>query len=136
MAFVYAALLFAYGSFAMIYIFTHLHRGDFIDKKDSFLLYYISLLLAALITTMGLWSYVIRAARPWPAGDGLMQDDRRPPLFLVLLIIIGILVVVVDRLPGLYFIVSQQFKDIEDGIRLFLPYHQGLPGILRYIYMH
>ncbi len=60
MVFVYAALLFAYGSFAMIYIFTHLHRGDFIDKKDSFLLYYISLLLAALITTMGLWSYVIR----------------------------------------------------------------------------
>lgn len=60
MVFVYAALLFAYGSFAIIYIFTHLHRGDFIDKKDSFLLYYISLLLAALITTMGLWGYVIR----------------------------------------------------------------------------
>jgi hypothetical protein len=60
MVFVYAALLFAYGSFAIIYIFTHLHRGDLIDKKDSFLLYYISLLLAALITTMGLWGYVIR----------------------------------------------------------------------------
>lgn len=60
MVFVYAALLFAYGSFTIIYVFTHLHRGDLIDKKDSFLLYYISLLLASLITCMGLWSYVIR----------------------------------------------------------------------------
>ena len=60
MVFVYAALLFAYGSFTIIYLFTHLHRGDFIDKRDSFLLYYISLFLAALITSMGLYSYVIR----------------------------------------------------------------------------
>ncbi len=30
---VYAALLFAYGSFSMIYIFTHIHLGDLIDKK-------------------------------------------------------------------------------------------------------
>jgi hypothetical protein len=60
---VYAALLFAYGSFSIIYIFTHIHRGDFIDKRDSFLLYYISILLAALVTTLGLWSYVIRKTK-------------------------------------------------------------------------
>jgi hypothetical protein len=60
MVFVYAALLFAYGSFTIIYIFMHTHSGNLINVRDSFLLYYISLLLAAVITSMGLWSYGFR----------------------------------------------------------------------------
>ena len=59
MVFVYAALLFAYGSFIIIYIFIRIHP-DSIRNPDSFLLYYISLLLSAAITCMGLWSYGIR----------------------------------------------------------------------------
>jgi hypothetical protein len=60
MVFVYAALLFAYGSFTIIYIFMHTHSGNLINVRDSLLLYYISLLLAAVITSMGLWSYGFR----------------------------------------------------------------------------
>jgi hypothetical protein len=60
MVFVYAALLFAYGSFTIIYIFMHTHSGNLINIRDSFLLYYISLFLAAVITSLGLWSYGFR----------------------------------------------------------------------------
>jgi hypothetical protein len=59
MVFVHAALLFAYGSFIIIYTFIRVHP-DSIDKQDSFMIYYISLLLAAAITCLGLWSYGIR----------------------------------------------------------------------------
>ena len=65
MAFVYAALLFAYGSFLIIYIFIHV-RGNAEGSRDSFMLYYISILLSAAITTMGLWSYGLR---PQPRLD-------------------------------------------------------------------
>jgi drug/metabolite transporter (DMT)-like permease len=61
MVFVYAALLFAYAGFAIIYVFLHMHAGDLMDKRDSLLLYYISLLLAAMITSLGLWGYGIRS---------------------------------------------------------------------------
>jgi drug/metabolite transporter (DMT)-like permease len=63
MVFVYAALLFAYGSFTIIYIFLHTHSGNMINTRDSFLLYYVSLFLAAVITSMGLWNYGIRKRR-------------------------------------------------------------------------
>ncbi|HMH20540.1 MAG TPA: hypothetical protein VK563_02135 [Puia sp.] len=59
MVFVHAALLFAYGSFIIIYIFIRVHPST-IDKQDSFMIYYISLLLSAVITCLGLWSYGIR----------------------------------------------------------------------------
>ena len=68
MVFIYAADLFAYGSGLIIYIFAHYHpsgnnpsdSGN--NDTDSFLLYYISLLLSALVTCTGLWSYGIRKA--------------------------------------------------------------------------
>ena len=61
MVFVYAADLFAYGSGLIIYIFAHYHpAGSSNDDTDSFLLYYISLLLSAIVTSTGLWSYGIR----------------------------------------------------------------------------
>jgi hypothetical protein len=60
MVFVYAALLFAYGSFLIIYIFTHIRENSEGSSKDSFLLYYTSLLLSAAITSTGLWGYGIR----------------------------------------------------------------------------
>jgi hypothetical protein len=61
MVFVYAAALFAYGSGLIIYIFAHYHpAGSNNDDTDSFLLYYISLLLSAIVTSTGLWSYGIR----------------------------------------------------------------------------
>jgi drug/metabolite transporter (DMT)-like permease len=62
MVYVYAALLFAYGSSLIIYIFAHYHPGNSNDDTDSFLLYYISLLLSAIVTSTGLWSYGIRKA--------------------------------------------------------------------------
>ena len=65
MVFVYAALLFSYGSMLIIYIFAHFHRtsGTNDNDADSFLLYYLSLLLSAAITSAGLWSYGIRESR-------------------------------------------------------------------------
>jgi drug/metabolite transporter (DMT)-like permease len=63
MVFVYAALLFAYGSFMIIYIFAHLHPNGSGNGTDSFLLYYVSLLIAAVVTSMGLWSYGVRKVR-------------------------------------------------------------------------
>lgn len=59
-AFVYAALLFAYSSFLIIYIFIHIHEKGADTSKDSFLLYYIGLSLSATITNLGLWGYGIR----------------------------------------------------------------------------
>jgi hypothetical protein len=66
MVFVYASLLFAYGSFLIIYIFAHVRTtrssGENNDA-DSYLLYYISLLLSAIVTTAGLFAYGIRKPR-------------------------------------------------------------------------
>lgn len=64
MVFVYGSLLFAYGSFLIIYIFTHVrgNGGSTENDMDSFLLYYISLLLSSAVTSAGLWSYGVRAA--------------------------------------------------------------------------
>ena len=74
MVYIYAADLFAYGSGLIIYIFSHYHpwadhpsgnhasSGLGNSDADSFLLYYISLLLSALVTCTGLWSYGIRKA--------------------------------------------------------------------------
>jgi hypothetical protein len=66
MVFIYAALLFGYGSFLIIYIFAHYRTGATgitYNETDSFLLYYISLLLSALVTSAGLGSYGFRKKR-------------------------------------------------------------------------
>jgi hypothetical protein len=63
MVFVYAALLFAYGSFLIIAMFIHIRGNSEGNGEDSYLLYYISLLLSAAITSLGLWSYGIRRPR-------------------------------------------------------------------------
>lgn len=60
MVFVYAALLFAYSSFLIIYIFIHIHDSGINSGRDSFLLYYIGLLLSATLTSLGLWGYGLR----------------------------------------------------------------------------
>jgi hypothetical protein len=60
MVFIYGALLFAYGSFLIISLFLHL-RGDTPgNSRDSYLLYYISMLISAVITSLGLWNYGMR----------------------------------------------------------------------------
>jgi hypothetical protein len=64
MVFVYAALLFGYGSFLIIYVFAHFRTGGgAYNETDSFLLYYISLQLSASVTSTGLGSYGLRKKR-------------------------------------------------------------------------
>lgn len=63
MVFVYAALLFAYGSMLIIYIFAHFHHSTGSGDADSYLLYYLSLLLSAAVTCAGLWTYRVRKPR-------------------------------------------------------------------------
>jgi hypothetical protein len=76
MVFVYGALLFGYGSYLIICIFTHLHRSDATyNGTDSFLLYYVSLLLSAAITSAGLWSYKLRKRRPGPLIRGYSSSS-------------------------------------------------------------
>ena len=72
MVYIYASLLFSYGSMLIIYIFAHFHHpaGGNGSDMDSFLLYYVSLLLSAAVTCAGLWNYGIRRSRsrPWSAA--------------------------------------------------------------------
>jgi hypothetical protein len=74
MVFVYASFLFSYGSSLIIYIIAHFHNdpnpGD--NDSDSFLLYYISLLLSAAIAASGLWNYGIRK----PHHGAFHQEDH------------------------------------------------------------
>ena len=60
MVFVYAALLFAYGSFMIIYIFNHFHSTHG-SSRDSMLLYYIGLFFSSAITCMGLLGFGMRS---------------------------------------------------------------------------
>lgn len=60
MVFVYGALLFAYGSFLIISLFLHIQENTPGNSRDSYLLYYISMLISAVITSLGLWSYGLR----------------------------------------------------------------------------
>ena len=61
MAFVYGAMLFAYGSFLLIYLFVHTHPGITTSgSKDWLLLYYTNLLLTTAVTSIGLWGYGVR----------------------------------------------------------------------------
>jgi hypothetical protein len=76
MVFVYAALLFAYGSFMIIYIFAHIHSNAIGNGTDSFLLYYVSLLISAAVTSMGLWSYGIKKVRHHHPGAGILRVPR------------------------------------------------------------
>jgi hypothetical protein len=67
MVFVYASFLFSYGSSLIIYILAHFHNNANSaagKDSDSFLLYFVSLLLSAAITAAGLWSYGIRRSHP------------------------------------------------------------------------
>ena len=49
--FIYAALLFEYATFIVIYIFDYILISE--DRKDSFLIYYVSSLVAILIASCG-----------------------------------------------------------------------------------
>jgi len=60
MVVIYVALLFAYGSFLIIALFLHLRGYTEGNSRDGYLLYYISLLLSSVITSVGLWSYGLR----------------------------------------------------------------------------
>jgi len=80
MVFIYASFLFSYGSSLIIYVIAHFHNdpnpGD--NDSDSFLLYYISLLLSAAIAATGLWSYGIRKPHPgaFPHSDHPAADHN------------------------------------------------------------
>jgi hypothetical protein len=79
MVIIYASLLFSQGSMLIIYIFAHFHHGagTAAGVADSFLLYYISLLLSAAIACAGLWSYGIRKSRPrpWSPSSGYSSSS-------------------------------------------------------------
>lgn len=79
MVFMYASLLFSYGSMLIIYIFAHFrHSADnAASDTDSFLLYYLSLLLSAAVACAGLWSFGIRRSRPgpWSASSGYSSSS-------------------------------------------------------------
>lgn len=77
MVFIYASLLFSYGSMLIIYIFAHFHHSSGTSDADSFLLYYISLLLSAAITCAGLWNYGIRRPHKhsWSAPAGYSSSS-------------------------------------------------------------
>lgn len=59
-AFVYAALIFVYGSYLILYIFSLIRDNSNGNSTDSSLVYYISMLLSAIITSLGLWRYGLR----------------------------------------------------------------------------
>jgi hypothetical protein len=61
MAYIYAALLFGYGTYLIIYLLYYFRRSasDY-NEADTFLLYYTSLLLSAVVTSTGIWSYGLR----------------------------------------------------------------------------
>jgi len=69
MVFVYAALIFAYGTYLIIFLLSYLPKstGGY-DLQDSYLMYYISLALAAVLTCAGIWSYGLRNRRRAKAG--------------------------------------------------------------------
>jgi hypothetical protein len=60
MGFVYAGFLFNYGPFIVIYIFSYLKIENETIRAANFFLYYVSLLTATILTSIGLWRY----ARP------------------------------------------------------------------------
>lgn len=59
MVFVYASFLFDYGVFIVIYLFSYLKIAPQISE-DTYLIYYISLLLSTAISSLGLWIYAGR----------------------------------------------------------------------------
>ncbi|HEX3935271.1 MAG TPA: hypothetical protein VHW43_11370 [Puia sp.] len=64
MAFVYAALLFAYGTYLIIFLLSLLPKSaNTYNAEDSGLMYYISLSLAAVLTSAGIWSYGLRGRK-------------------------------------------------------------------------
>ena len=65
MAYVYAALLFGYGTYLIIYLLYFFRKSaSGYNEADSFLLYYTSLLLSAIVTSTGIWSYGLRRRKP------------------------------------------------------------------------
>lgn len=63
MAFVHGAFLFAYGTYLIIYLLFYLRTSGTYSETDSSLLYYISLLLSAVITSAGLFGFGWRWGR-------------------------------------------------------------------------
>jgi hypothetical protein len=64
MAFVYAALLFAYGTYLIIFFLSLLPKSaNSYNAEDSFLMYYISLSLAAVLTSAGIWTYGLKGRK-------------------------------------------------------------------------
>ena len=75
MAFVYAALLFAYGTYLIIFLLSLFPKSSqTYNEADSFLMYYISLSLAAVLTSAGIWSYGLRGREP---GTPRFSDPPR-----------------------------------------------------------
>jgi len=54
MGFVYAALVFDYGIFIIIYIFSYVNKVKGAESDANFFIYYLSLLLSVMLTSFGL----------------------------------------------------------------------------------
>lgn len=63
MAFVHGAFLFAYGTYLIIYLLFYLRTPGTYNEADSSLLYYTSVLLSAVITGAGIFTYGWRWSR-------------------------------------------------------------------------
>jgi len=64
MAFVYAALIFAYGTYLIIFLLSYIPGPPAKNNlQDSYLMYYIGLALAAVLTCAGIWSYGLRGRK-------------------------------------------------------------------------
>ena len=63
MAYVHGSFLFAYGTYLIIYMLFYLRTPGTYSETDSSLLYYISILLSAAITSAGIVSYGWRWTR-------------------------------------------------------------------------
>ena len=64
MAFVYAAMVFAYGTYLIIFLLSYIPKqANTYNVQDSYLMYYIGLVLAAGLTIAGICSYGLRARK-------------------------------------------------------------------------
>lgn len=88
MVFVYASLLFDYGIFIVIYLFSYIEVVKS-NARDNFFIYYVSLLLSTFLTCFGLWRFAgkTRQVVPEPESTPVPGHShqtfiglRRPPV--------------------------------------------------------
>ena len=73
MVFVYGSFLFDYGIFIVIYLFSYLGVGKN-NFEDTFMIYYISMLISTLLSSLGLWMF---AGKPELQEPGSLNSYSR-----------------------------------------------------------